>query len=107
MKNKIFDLPAHSVIQHPAISSLKSELIRVKTQLAKLVSITPDNPQVPGLQMRQKSLKKEIDEQTRQLSGKGNSAATQTADYQRLMLANELAQQQLAAAMTSLKNTLG
>ena len=57
--------------------------------------------------MRQKSLKKEIDEQTRQLSGNGNSAATQTADYQRLMLANELAQQQLTAAMTSLQNTRG
>ena len=53
--------------------------------------------------MRQKSLKKEIDEQIRQLSGNGNSAATQTADYQRLVLDNELAQQQLTAAMTSCK----
>ena len=57
--------------------------------------------------MRQKSLKKEIDEQIRQLSGNGNSAATQTADYQRLVLDNELAQQQLTAAMTSLQNTRG
>ena len=107
IKNKIFDLPAQSGVQISLISSLKSELIRVETQLAQLVSITPDNPQVPALQMRQKSLKKEIDEQTRQLSGNGNSAATQTADYQRLMLANELAQQQLTAAMTSLQNTRG
>ena len=107
IKNKIFDLPAQSGVQISLISSLKSELIRVETQLAQLVSITPDNPQVPALQMRQKSLKKEIDEQTRQLSGNGNSATTQTADYQRLMLANELAQQQLTAAMTSLQNTRG
>ncbi|OOF45074.1 capsule biosynthesis protein [Rodentibacter trehalosifermentans] len=107
IKNKIFDLPAQSGVQLSLISSLKSELIRVETQLAQLVSITPDNPQVPALQMRQKSLKKEIDEQSRQLSGNGNSAATQTADYQRLVLANELAQQQLTAAMTSLQNTRG
>ena len=52
-------------------------------------------------------MKKEIDEQIRQLSGNGNSAATQTADYQRLVLDNELAQQQLTAAMTSLQNTRG
>ena len=107
IKNKIFDLPAQSGVQMSLISTLNSELIRVETQLAQLVSITPDNPQVPALQMRQKSLKKEIDEQIRQLSGNGNSAATQTADYQRLVLDNELAQQQLTAAMTSLQNTRG
>lgn len=106
ISNKIFDLPAQSGVQLSLISSLKSELIRVETQLAQLLSITPDNPQVKALQMRQKSLKKEIDEQSKQLSGnRSNSIATQTADYQRLVLANELAQQQLTAAITSLHNT--
>ena len=106
IKNKIFDLPAQSGVQLSLISSLKSELIRVETQLAQLLSITPDNPQVEALQMRQKSLRKEIEEQSKQLSGNtSNSIATQTTDYQRLVLANELAQQQLTAALTSLYNT--
>jgi len=106
IKNKIFDLPAQSGVQLSLISSLKSELIRVETQLAQLLSITPDNPQVEALQMRQKSLKAEIEQQSKQLSGNNSSSiATQTADYQRLVLANELAQQQLIAALTSLQNT--
>ncbi|QIW15216.1 capsule biosynthesis protein [Pasteurellaceae bacterium RH1A] len=107
IKNRIFDLPAQSGVQLTLISSLKSELIRVETQLAQLLSITPDNPQVGALQMRQRSLKKEIEEQSKQLSGGNNSVATQTADYQRLVLANELAQQQLTAAMTSYQNAKG
>ena len=108
IKNKIFDLPALSGVQLSLISSLKSELIRVETQLAQLQSITPDNPQVDALLMRQKSLRKEIDEQSKQLSGNtGSSVANQSADYQRLVLANELAQQQLTAAMASLHNTRG
>lgn len=108
IKNKIFDLPAQSGVQLSLISSLKSELIRVETQLAQLQSITPDNPQVDALIMRQKSLRKEIDDQSKQLSGNtGNSVANQSADYQRLVLANELAQQQLTAAMASLHNTRG
>ena len=107
IKNKIFDLPAQSGVQLSLISTLKSELIRVETQLAQLVSITPDNPQVPALEMRQKSLRKEIEQQSKNLSGSNNSIATQTAEYQRLVLANELAQQQLTAAMTSLQNTRG
>lgn len=104
-KNKIYDLPAQSGVQLSLISTLKSELIRVETQLAQLQSITPENPQVAALQTRQKSLRKEIDEQSKQLSGGNTSVATQTAEYQRLVLANELAQQQLSAAMTSLQNT--
>lgn len=107
IKHKIFDLPAQSGVQLSLISTLKSELIRVETQLAQLQSITPDNPQVSALQMRQKSLKAEIESQTKSLSGGSNSIATQSADYQRLILANELAQQQLTAAMTSLQNTRG
>lgn len=107
IKNKIYDLPAQSGVQLSLISTLKSELIRVETQLAQLQSITPENPQVSALKMRQKSLKKEIDDQSKQLSGGNNSVATQTADYQRLVLANELAQQQLSVAMTSLQNTRG
>lgn len=105
IKNNIFDLPAQSGVQLTLISTLKAELVRVETQLAQLQSMTPDNPQVEALLMRQKSLKKEINEQSKLLSGRGNSAATQSADYQRLVLANELATQQLAAAMTSLQNT--
>lgn len=108
IQNKIFDLPAQSGVQLSLISTLKSELIRVETQLAQLQSITPENPQVSALQTRQKSLKKEIDEQLKQLSGNvGHSVANQAADYQRLVLANELAQQQLTAAMASLHNSRG
>lgn len=107
IKNKIFDLPAQSNVQLSLISTLKSELIRVETQLAQLISITPDNPQVAALELRQKSLRKEIEQQSKQLSGNNNSIATQTTDYQRLVLVNELAQQQLAAAVTSLQNARG
>lgn len=107
IEHKIFDLPAQSNVQLSLISTLKSELIRVETQLAQLLSITPDNPQVAALKMREKSLKAEIAQQTKTLAGSDNSIATQSADYQRLVLANELAQQQLTAAMASLQNTRG
>lgn len=105
VKNKFVDLPAQSSAQLAIISNLNSELIRVETQLAQLSSITPDNPQVSALQQRQKSLQKQLEQQSKALSGGENSIATQTADYQRLALDYELAQQQLTTAMTSLQNT--
>lgn len=103
--NKFVDLPAQSSAQLALVSSLQSELARIETQLAQLRSITPDNPQVGALLQRQKSLKQQIEQQSKTLTGKENSVATQTADYQRLMLDNELAQQQLTTAINSLHNT--
>ncbi|WP_373778626.1 capsule biosynthesis protein [Glaesserella sp.] len=107
IQHKIFDLPAQSDVQLTLISTLKSELIQVETQLAQLRSLTPDNPQVAALKTREKSLKAEIADQLQTLSGGQNSIATQTAEYQRLMLDNTLAQQQLTTAITSLQNTKG
>ncbi len=103
-QNKIFDLPAQSGTQLSLVSTLKGELIRVQTQLAQLRAIAPENPQVAALRTREKSLIAELEEQTQQLAGGAISAATQTADYQRLSLTDTLAQQQLAAALTSLQN---
>lgn len=105
VKNKFVDLPAQSNAQLALVSNLSSELIRVETQLAQLESITPDNPQVGALKQRQKSLKAQLEQQSKSLAGSGNSIATQAADYQRLVLDNELAQQQLTTAMVSLQNT--
>lgn len=103
--NKFVDLPAQSSAQLAIMSNLDSELIRVETQLAQLLSISPDNPQVNALQQRQKSLKQQLAQKSKALSGSENSVATQTADYQRLVLDYELAQQQLTTAITSLNNT--
>lgn len=104
VKNKIFDLSAQSTEQLSLISKLKSELIKLDTQLLQLRALAPDNPQIIALELRQKSLRKEIEQQTALLSGGDNSITTQTAEYQRLVLSNELAQKQLTAAMTSLQN---
>ncbi|OOF69968.1 capsule biosynthesis protein [Rodentibacter caecimuris] len=104
IQHKIYDLPAQSGVQLSLISTLKSEIIKVETQLAQLQSITPDNPQVSALKMRKKSLNEELAQQVKLLAGSNDSLVTQSPEYQRLLLSNELAQQMLATAITSLQN---
>ena len=103
--NGIFDLKAKSDVQMSLVSKLQDELIVIQTQLDQVKAVTPDNPQIPGLIAREKSLRKEISQQMRAISGKGeNSLSNQAAEYQRIFLENELAEKQLAAAMTSLES---
>lgn len=103
--NGVFDLKAQSEVQMGLVSKLQDELIVIQTQLDQVKAVTPENPQIPGLQAREKSLRKEIAQQSRAISGGGHSSlSNQAADYQRVYLENQLAEQQLAAAMTSLES---
>ncbi|MDO5055538.1 MAG: capsule biosynthesis protein [Pasteurella oralis] len=101
----VFDLQSQSEVQTKMISTMQSELINIQTQLEQLRAVAPNNPQVKTLIARERSLKSEMQKQVNQVLGGGNSLASQSAEYQRLMLDNTLAEQQLATAITSLQNT--
>lgn len=104
-RNGIFDLKEQSSVQLGLISKLQDELIVIRTQLDQVKAMTPDNPQLAGLRAREQSLRKEIDQQMRLISGSGEgSMARKAAEYQRLYLENELAEKQLAAALNSLES---
>ena len=104
-RNGIFDLKAQSEAQMGLVSKLQDELIAIQTQLDQVKAITPENPQISGLQAREKSLKHEIRQQMQRISGGSNNSITaQAAAYQRLFLENELAEKQLAAAIASLES---
>ncbi|MFC1079777.1 capsule biosynthesis protein [Pasteurella multocida] len=104
IKNGVFDLQSQSEVQLSLISTLQNELITIQTQLDQVRSISPNNPQVQTLLARANSIRKEMQQQVQQVLGGGNSIVTQTAEYQRLVLNNTLAQQQLGTAITSLQN---
>lgn len=103
IENGIFDLKAQSEVQMGLVSKLQDELIVIQTQLDQVRAITPANPQIPGLVARERSLRKEIQNQARAISGTGDeSLSRQAAEYQRVVLENELAEKQLTAAIMAL-----
>lgn len=103
-KNGIFDLKEQSAVQMGLVSKLQDELIVIQTQLDQVRAVTPDNPQIPGLKAREQSLRREIAQQMQKISGSGDhSIAAKAAEYQRLYIENELAEKQLAAAISSLE----
>ena len=103
--NGVLDLKEQSGMQLALVSKLQDELISIQTQLDQVRSVTPDNPQIVGLETREKSLLKEIARQSQMMTGAtGRSIANKAAEYQRLVLENELAEKQLTVAMSSLES---
>ncbi|MCF7529067.1 capsule biosynthesis protein [Neisseria lisongii] len=105
IKNGVFDLKSQSEVQLGLVSKLQDELIVIQTQLDQVRAVTPENPQIQGLVAREKSLRKEIAQQMQSISGSGKGTLTgQASEYQRVYLDNELAEKQLAVAMTALES---
>jgi capsular polysaccharide transport system permease protein len=85
------------------VSKLQDELIAARTQLLELSTLAPQNPQLPVLRTRIASLEKEIDFQLGRAAGGRSSYASAAVRFQRLIMDNDLAEKQLAVAMTSLQ----
>jgi len=99
---RIVDPEKQAGVQLTQIAKLQDELIANRTQLAELRQYAPANPQVESLQTRITSLQGQINNEVSKVAGNRQSLAGAVVQYQRLTLESELADKQLAAAMTSL-----
>lgn len=99
----VVDPERQALVQMQMISKLQDELISAKTQRAQLQRFAPRNPQMQSLDTQIATLQNEIGDQTRMVAGNNKSLAGNAAEYQRLQLASQFADKQLASALTSLE----
>lgn len=100
----LVDPEQQAAVQLQMVSKLQDELIAAKTQLVLLRTLTPQNPQIPVYQTRIKELDREIGTQMGQVAGDRKSLAASTVEFQRLQLESQLADKELAAAMSSVQD---
>ena len=99
----VIDPESQSTIELQQIAKLQDELLAAQAQLVQLQTFTKNNPQIPSMQLRVQNLRKEIDAETRQVTGGNRSLANKAAEYQRLALEREFADKQLGSALASLE----
>lgn len=99
----VIDPERQSTIQLQQIAKLQEELIATQGQLTQLQTFTTANPQIPALQKRVQTLRKEIADETNRVAGSDRSLANKAAEYQRLALEREFADKQLGSALASLE----
>ena len=102
-RNSVFNPEGQSTQALTQITKLQDQLVQTKLQLAQIQSVAPENSQIQPLQIQIKVLEKEIQNQKSNVVGDKQSFTSQSGNFQRLTLEKELADKQLAAAMTSLE----
>jgi capsular polysaccharide transport system permease protein len=100
---KVFDPDQQSTLDLNQVSRLQDELIATRTQLAEVMRLARYNPKVSALRNRIRSLEEEIAGALARVAGKGGSLSDKSAQYTRLTLEQEFADNQLAAALASLE----
>lgn len=103
-KNQIFDVDKQATIQLQMVSKLQDQLLLVRSQLAQIRAVTPENPQIRVLQEREKLIKQEIQAETNKALGAA-SINEKSTDYEKLALGKEIAAKQLTAALASLEQS--
>ena len=99
----VFNPAPESALQLQLVSKLQDKLITEQTQLAQLISSTPNNPQVPLLRKGIEALKQEITRQSAKVTGGSNSLASKASPYEQLVLTQTFAEKELAASLAALE----
>ena len=100
----VVDPERQATVQLQQVAKLQDELIATTTQLAQLKTFTPQNPQIPSLQNRAKTLESEIAKENTKVTGGQKSLSNKAADFQRLALESDFANKQLASTLASLES---
>lgn len=85
------------------LAKFEDVLIATRAQLATMKKTTADNPGIAVLKNRIVSLSNEMSAEMAQISGSDKSMASQASAYRGLILSEQIASKQLAAAVTSLE----
>jgi capsular polysaccharide transport system permease protein len=103
-KKGVIDPERQTAIPLQQIAKLQSELLVAKTQLAQVMLLAKDNPQIPSLKQTVAMLEKEIETESAKVTGDTKqSLASKASDFQKLAMNKEFADKMLAGALTTLE----
>ena len=100
----VFDPTGQSAAQLQSVGKIREELMSAEAQLAQLVQLSPNNPQLKVLRSRVESLRASAANEAAKVTGSGNSFASKATGFDRLTLEKQFADRQLAAAFSSLES---
>lgn len=100
----VIDPERQAAVQLQMISKLQDELIGARMQLLQLSTAAAQNPQIPLLKVRIAGLENEIKEQLGMIAGNEGSLSEEAAEYQRLQVQREFADQQLTLSLATLQD---
>jgi capsular polysaccharide transport system permease protein len=102
-KHEVFEPDKQATIQLEGVAKIQEELITTEAQLAQVRKLSPDNPQIAGLQSRSDTLRHAIASEAAKVTSANGSFSARAPDFERLTIESVFADKQLGVALADLE----
>ena len=102
-KHAVFEPDKQAAIQLESVAKIQGELISTEAQLAQIQKLSPNNPQIAGLESRVDTLRHAIGIEAAKVTGANGSFSARAPDFERLTLETVFADKQLGVALADLE----
>jgi capsular polysaccharide transport system permease protein len=100
----IFEPDKQAALQLEGVAKIQQELIATEAELAQVKRLSPDNPQIGGLNSRAESLRRAISSEASKVTSSNGSFSARAPNFERLALDVEFADKQLGVALAELES---
>jgi capsular polysaccharide transport system permease protein len=102
-KHSVFEPDKQAAIQLESVAKIQEELISTEAQLAQVQKLSPNNPQISGLESRADTLRHAIGTEAAKVTSANGSFSAHAPDFERLTLETVFADKQLGVALADLE----
>jgi capsular polysaccharide transport system permease protein len=102
-KHAVFEPDKQAAIQLESVAKIQEELISTEAQLAQVQKLSPNNPQISGLESRADTLRRAIGTEAAKVTSANGSFSAHAPDFERLTLETVFSDKQLGVALADLE----
>jgi capsular polysaccharide transport system permease protein len=103
-KHEVFEPDKQAAIQLESVAKIQEELITTEAQLAQVQKLSPNNPQISGLESRADTLRQAIGTEAAKVTSANGSFSARAPNFERLTVESVFADKQLGVALADLEN---
>jgi capsular polysaccharide transport system permease protein len=103
-KHEIFAPDQQAAIQLVSVAKIQEELVATEAQLAQLRKLSPNNPQIIGLESRAETLRHAVGTEAAKVTGANGSFSARAPNFERLTIESTFADKQLGVALAGLES---
>jgi capsular polysaccharide transport system permease protein len=103
-KHEVFEPDKQAALQLESVAKIQQELIATDAQLAQVQKLSPNNPQITGLDSRASALRRAIASEAAKVTSANDSFSARAPNFERLTLESIFADKQLGVALAGLES---
>jgi capsular polysaccharide transport system permease protein len=103
-KHEVFEPDKQAAIQLESVAKIQEELIATEAQLAQVTKLSPNNPQITGLESRAGTLRHAILTEAAKVTSANGSFSARAPDFERLTVESAFSDKQLWAALADVES---